>query len=322
MSGGGGNGGGSGRQEGRLEKRLAALRAVNRPGLACFLAAGDPNPPASARLLDALVEGGADIVELGMPFSDPMADGPAIQAASRRALAAGTTLEGVLELAAGFRRRHGEHPLVLMGYCNPILKAGAEGFCRRAAEAGADALIIVDLPPEEEDELRTRRRRRRACVGIRLLAPTSGPERRALLLEGAEAMVYYVAVRGITGTRQAEAGALRAALARLRAETPLAVAAGFGLREAGDLAALQGGADVAVVGSALVELIAESVNANGGGAGANGGARPSGLEGAALEELAGRMTAKVRALKAGLMEGRELQPREAAGPREARRPSA
>ena len=251
----------------RLDKCFANLRADKRTGLIAFMTAGYPDLETSSLLLDALVEGGADIVELGMPFSDPMADGVSIQAASLKALRAGTTLEKTLNLARAFRHRHPEVPLVLMGYYNPIYHYGGQAFAIQASEAGADGLIIVDLPAEEEAELR-QHTDPQGLHWIRLLTPTCTSSRLATLLHGAGGFLYYVAVRGITGTQQADAQELTERLAWLSGQTQVPLAVGFGLRTAADLAALRGKASAVVVGSALIERVAQ--------------ATAKGLQGAAL----------------------------------------
>ena len=241
----------------RLEKCFADLRKNERTGLITFMTAGFPDLEATPLLLDALVAGGADIIELGMPFSDPMADGVSIQAASLQALQAGATLKKTLELARNFRTRHPETPLVLMGYYNPIFHYGTEAFARTAAEAGADGLIIVDLPPEEEAELR-QHSDRHGLHWVRLLTPTCTTTRLKTLLHGAGGFLYYVAVRGITGTQRADEQERTARLADLKQQTQIPVAVGFGLRTAEDLRKLKGKADAAVVGSALIERVAAS----------------------------------------------------------------
>ena len=266
----------------RLESCFVRLRESRRTGLIAFMTAGYPDAETSALLLDALVEGGADIVELGMPFSDPMADGVSIQAASVAALRSGMTLAQTLSIAEAFRARHAEVPLVLMGYYNPIYHFGAEAFAIRAAEAGVDGLIVVDLPPEEEGELRLHTDKR-GLHWVRLLTPTSSEARLAKLLHGASGFLYYVAVRGITGTQRADELELAQRLAWLGGQTQVPLAVGFGLRTAEDLAALRGKASAAVVGSALIERVAA--------------ASERGLQGAAL---ATDLVHAVRELRQGL----------------------
>ena len=247
-------------QQSRLEGCFAKLREQGRTGLITFLTAGDPDIETSSLLLDSLVEGGADVIELGIPFSDPMADGKAIQEASLRALQAGASLEKTLDLARGFRARHEQVPLVLMGYYNPIHHYGGERFAEAAEQAGVDGLIIVDLPPEEEDELRAHTESR-GIDWIRLITPTSAGERLATLLQNARGFLYYVAVKGITGTQRAESADLRARIEELRAHQKQAVpiAVGFGLRTQADVVPLRGVADAVVIGSVLVECVAAGV---------------------------------------------------------------
>ena len=237
----------------RLTRTFAAL---NRPALITFVTAGDPSPAQSALILDALIEGGADIVELGMPFSDPMADGPSIQASSLRALAAQTTLITTLHQAAAFRVAHPDTPLILMGYLNPILAHGAARFAADAAQAGVDGVIVVDLPPEEAPDLAPQL----AAHGlhlIRLATPTTDAARLPQVLAGASGFLYYVSVAGITGAGSATADTIGEAVARLKAATDLPVAVGFGIRTPEQAAAVaRSGADAVVVGSAIVDTIA------------------------------------------------------------------
>ena len=204
----------------RIEAAFANARAADRGILGVFVSAGDPDRATSEAILDALVEARVDLVELGMPFSDPMADGPAIQAASLRALKAGMTLSGTLEIAKAFRDRHPDTPLVLMGYYNPIYIYGVEAFLADAADAGVDGLIIVDLPPEEDDEL-CLPARAAGLDFIRLVTPTSDAERLPVVLGTASGFVYYVAITGITGTRSAAADSISAAYSRISAVTDL-----------------------------------------------------------------------------------------------------
>ena len=246
----------------RLAARFTALKRAGRGGLVTFVTAGDPDAATSRAILLGLPEAGADVVELGMPFSDPVADGPAIQAASERALKAGATLRKTLELARAFRAAHAETPLVLMGYYNPIYRYGVDAFARDAAAAGVDGLIIVDLPPEEADELAGPARAAGLHL-IRLVTPTTDAKRLPVVLEGAGGFVYYVAIAGITGTRSAAAGSIASAVARIRRATELPVAVGFGIKtpaQAGEISRI---ADAAVVGSSLVERIAGALDADG-----------------------------------------------------------
>jgi tryptophan synthase alpha chain len=232
--------------------RLSAAFARPVPALVTFVTAGD-GP--TAEILDALVAGGADVIELGMPFTDPMADGPAIQAANLRSLGAGTTTADILALAKGFRARHAHVPLVLMGYANPMLRRGPEWFAGAAADAGVDGVICVDIPPEEDDALGPALR----AVGIdpiRLATPTTDAKRLPAVLDGASGFVYYVSVAGITGLQQAAQSSIADAVARLKAATELPIAVGFGIRTPEQAAAVARVADGVVVGSAIVEIVA------------------------------------------------------------------
>ncbi|MFI4985908.1 MAG: tryptophan synthase subunit alpha [Alphaproteobacteria bacterium] len=250
------------RQENRIARRFAALKAEGRAGLVTFITAGDPDGDTSLALLEALPAAGADLIELGMPFSDPMADGPAIQAAGQRALKAGMTLRKTLAMAQSFRAGERATPLILMGYYNPIYSYGNEAFVRDAAAAGVDGLIIVDLPPEEDEELRPLAEAA-GIASIRLVAPTTGAARLATVLEHASGFVYYVSITGITGTRSAELDRVEAAIERVRARTTLPLAVGFGIKTPEDAAGFARFADAAVVGSALVQVIASGLDAAG-----------------------------------------------------------
>jgi tryptophan synthase alpha chain len=248
----------------RIDSTFAKAKSEGRGILGIFVTAGDPDRQTSEAILDALVTSKVDLVELGMPFSDPMADGPAIQAASLRALKNGMTLAGTLELARGFRQRHPDTPLVLMGYYNPIYIYGVDRFLADAAEAGVDGLIIVDLPPEEDDEL-CEPATEAGLDFIRLVTPTSDEKRLPIVLGSASGFVYYVAITGITGTRSAAADTISAAYARISAATDLPVVTGFGIRtpeQASEAARLSDGA---IVGSAVVEIIADTIGADGKG---------------------------------------------------------
>ena len=248
----------------RIANAFANARAENRGILGVFVTAGDPDAQTSAGILDALVDSNVDIVELGMPFSDPMADGPAIQAASLRALKNGMTLAGTLEIATAFRARHPDTPLVLMGYYNPIYIYGVDRFLADAVAAGVDGLIIVDLPPEEDDEL-FEPARTAGLDFIRLVTPTSNAARLPVVLGSASGFVYYVAITGITGTTSAAGDSISAAYERITAATDLPVVTGFGIRtpeQAGEAASRSDGA---IVGSAVVEIIAESLDSSGNG---------------------------------------------------------
>ncbi len=246
----------------RLDRRFAELRAANRAGLVTFVTAGDPNYEVSREILFNLPEAGADIIELGMPFSDPMADGPAIQASSLRALRNGQNMRKTLALVAEFRKLDPRTPLVLMGYYNPIYAYGVAAFLKDAVKAGIDGLIVVDLPPEEDDEL---------CLPaikaglnfIRLATPTTDDRRLPTVLANTSGFLYYVAIAGITGTKSASIDDVSAAIGRLRRATDLPIAVGFGIRNAEQAAAIARIADAAVVGSAIVDRIAAAVDAAG-----------------------------------------------------------
>ena len=239
----------------RIARRFAALRAQGRAGLVTFITAGDPDPESAAALLAALPAAGADVIELGMPFSDPMADGPAIQASSQRALAAGMTLPKTLAMVRAFRAGDGDTPIILMGYFNPIYRYGTDRFIADALAAGVDGVIVVDLPPEEDEEL---------CgpaldAGlhfVRLATPTTDDRRLPKVLEHSSGFLYYVAIAGITGTRSANAEVVSGAVARLRRSTDLPIAVGFGIRTPEQAAEIARFADAAVVGSSIVDRIA------------------------------------------------------------------
>ncbi len=225
--------------------------AFSAPALVCFITAGDGD---TAVNLDALVAGGADVIELGMPFTDPMADGPAIQEANLRSLGAGTTTADVFSIAAAFRQRHPDVPLVLMGYANPMVRRGPEWFADQCAKAGVDGVICVDIPPEEDDALGPQLRAA-GIAPIRLATPTTDAKRLPHVLEGSGGFLYYVSVAGITGKQQAAQASIAEAVARLKAATDLPVAVGFGVRTPEQAAAIAQVADGVVVGSALVELV-------------------------------------------------------------------
>ena len=233
--------------------RLSTTFTKSHPVLVCFVTAGDGDTAAN---LDALVAGGADVIELGMPFTDPMADGPAIQAANIRSLGAGTTTADVLRIASDFRVRHPEVPLVLMGYANPMVRRGPEWFAAAAKDAGVDGVICVDIPPEEDDALGPALRAA-GIAPIRLATPTTDARRLPQVLEGSAGFLYYVSVAGITGKQQAVQTSIDEAVARLKAATDLPVAVGFGVRTPEQAAAIARVADGVVVGSALVELVGE-----------------------------------------------------------------
>ncbi len=243
----------------RIDRRFAGLESERRAALVTFITAGDPDPATSLAILRALPAAGADVVELGMPFTDPMADGPAIQMSSQRALKAGQTLKKTLGTVRAFRAADDATPLVLMGYYNPIYIYGVERFLRDAISAGVDGLIVVDLPPEEDDEL---------CLPalaaglnfIRLATPTTDDRRLPAVLANTSGFVYYVSITGITGAAAPDAARVAAAVARIKRHTRLPVAVGFGVRTAAQAAAIAAGADGVVVGSALVNALAASLD--------------------------------------------------------------
>jgi len=243
----------------RIEARFAALRAEGRGGLVTFVTAGDPDTELSTEILAGMPAAGADIIELGMPFTDPVADGPAIELASGRALAGGHNMVRTLAMVRGFRETDNETPIVLMGYYNPIYAYGPERFAADAGSAGVDGLIVVDLPPEEEAEFSVPARAAGIDM-IRLVAPTTTDERIATLVENASGFVYYVSVRGITGTSSAAAGDIESNVARIRKQTDLPIAVGFGIRTPTQAADVAGVADAAVVGTAIVEKVAGALN--------------------------------------------------------------
>jgi tryptophan synthase alpha chain len=238
----------------RLSRRFAACAAQDRAALVTFVTAGDPDLDRGPSILAALVAGGADIIELGMPFTDPMADGPAIQAGNIRSLTSGTTLRAVLAMIRAFRTTDDTTPLILMGYFNPILAYGVEAFADDAADAGLDGTIVVDLPPEEDAELAPMLRGH-GLHNVRLATPTTDAKRLPAVLSGASGFVYYVAVAGVTGTASAADADIATAVARLKAATRLPVAVGFGIKTPAQAAAVGLHADGVVVGSALVSLI-------------------------------------------------------------------
>ncbi|HEX4077261.1 MAG TPA: tryptophan synthase subunit alpha [Rhizomicrobium sp.] len=241
----------------RIAARFEALRRAGCAAFVPFITAGDPDAETSLALLEKLPAAGADLIELGVPFSDPMADGPAIQASSQRALAGGMTLAKVLDLVRRFRARDTATPLVLMGYYNPIHAFGTARFAKEAALAGVDGLITVDLPPEEDEVLRAPAAAQELDV-IRLATPTTDERRLDTVLNGAGGFLYYVSIAGITGTKSYSTEDVRHAIARLKARTELPCAVGFGIRTPEQAAEIARFADGAVVGSAIVARIGEA----------------------------------------------------------------
>jgi tryptophan synthase alpha chain len=233
--------------------RLTTAFTKAHPALVTFVTAGDGDTAAN---LDALVAGGADVIELGMPFTDPMADGPAIQKANIRSLAAATTTADIFAIATAFRSRHENIPLVLMGYANPMTIRGGDWFAAECVKAGVDGVICVDIPPEEDPELGPALRDAGVSL-IRLATPTSDAARLSVVLEGSSGFVYYVSVAGITGLQQAAQTSISEAVARLKAATDLPIAVGFGVRTPQQAADIARVADGVVVGSALVDIVAE-----------------------------------------------------------------
>jgi tryptophan synthase alpha chain len=271
---------------GRIQIRFAELARQRRAGFVAYVMGGDPDPETALAILKGLPAAGADIIELGIPFSDPMADGPSIQRAALRALSAGMTLDGVLDLARRFRLSDTTTPIVLMGYLNPIISQGFEAFAAKAAAAGVDGLIAVDCPPEEADPLAGALDARGIDL-IRLAAPTTDDARLAIVARGTRGFVYYVSVAGVTGVKAAAAADVAPAVARVRAASGLPVAVGFGIRTPDQAAAVARVADAAVVGSALVDAISEAI--------ADGG------------DPAARALATARALGQAVRSARELE---------------
>lgn len=246
----------------RISERFALLKKHRRAGLVAFITANDPNPEVFAEILEGLPSAGADIIEIGIPFSDPMADGPSIQAASQRALKHHTTVKTVLAAVEKFREDEIETPVVLMGYYNPIYRYGPQEFAEHASNAGVDGVIVVDLPPEEAEELDVHLRANNIHL-IFLTAPTSSDARLPAIVGRASGFVYYVAIAGVTGTATADEHAVRKAVARLRKHTALPVAVGFGIKTPEQARAIAAHCDAAVVGSAIVDIIAKGVRADG-----------------------------------------------------------
>ena len=267
----------------RMDRRFAALRKDGRAALVTFTMAGDPDEATSLAIIKALPKAGADVIELGMPFTDPMADGPAIQAAGLRALKAGQNMKKTLAAVREFRAGDDATPIVLMGYYNPIYVYGSERFLADAKSAGVDGLIIVDLPPEEDAELAVPARAAGLDI-VRLATPTSDEARLPAIVAHASGFLYYVAITGITGTRAVDAASVRVAVERLRRFTPLPIAVGFGIKTPAQAAAVAKAADAAVVGSVIVDRLALNLD----------------LDGRAKPGLVEAVLADTRALAAGI----------------------
>lgn len=261
----------------RLGDVFAELRDRNRSALVTFITAGDPAPETTVPLMHALVSAGADVIELGVPFSDPMADGPVIQAASERALAAGVSTADVIAMVRRFREQDAKTPVVLMGYLNPIEIMGYEQFAAAIADAGVDGIIVVDMPPEEGAGL-GEVLKSNGIDNVHLLAPTSTPERIGLICDDASGFIYYVSLRGVTGAATLDLGEVRSRLSEIRKRTDLPLGVGFGIDSAAAAAEVARFADAVIVGSALVRIVAE-----------NAGDRNAMLEGASefIRELSG-----------------------------------
>jgi tryptophan synthase alpha chain len=274
--------------ETRIDRRFASLKAEGRPALVTFVMAGDPDHETSLAILRALPAAGADVIEIGMPFSDPMADGPAIQLAGQRALEGGETLRKTLDMVRAFRTGDAHTPIILMGYYNPIYSMGSEAFLAAAREAGVDGLIVVDLPPEADDEL---------CLPamahgisfIRLATPTTDDKRLPKVLANTSGFVYYVSILGITGTASPDANRVAEAVTRIKRHTILPVAVGFGVRTAAQASAIGRGADGVVVGSAIVSAVAGSLDGEG---------RATAGTVTAVRDLVAELAAGVRAARA------------------------
>ena len=271
----------------RIDRRFTALKDEGRAALVTFLMAGDPDFESSLAIISALPAAGADVIEIGMPFTDPMADGPAIQAAGLRALKSGQTMIRTLQLVRTFRANDTTTPIVLMGYYNPIFIYGVDRFLVDAKAAGVDGLIVVDLPPEEDDEL---------CLPalkaglnfIRLATPTTDDNRLPTVLRNTSGFVYYVSITGITGMAAPDTGKVNDAVARIKRYTNLPVAVGFGVRTADQARVIAEGADGVVVGSALIEALRTSLDSNG---------RPTAGTVSAVTELVSELTEGVRSAR-------------------------
>ncbi len=245
----------------RLQTRFAALKQENRAGLVTFITAGDPSSEISLEILNGLPKAGADIIELGMPFSDPMADGPAIQLSSQRALKNGASMINTLQMVESFRKKDAVTPIILMGYFNPIYRYGSQKFLTDAISIGVDGLIIVDLPPEQDDELC------HACLTtglnwIRLTTPTSDSNRLSRILKNSSGFIYHIAIAGITGTRSAEIEELEDTVKGIRSQTDLPIAVGFGIKSQSQVTDIGRFSDAVVVGSALVNTVKSALEQN------------------------------------------------------------
>ncbi len=272
----------------RLDRRFAQLKSEGRAALVTFVTAGDPDVETSLEILKGLPAAGADLIELGMPFSDPMAEGPPIQASSERALKAGMTLNRVIDMARAFRENDQDTPLILMGYYNPIYSMGVAAFLAAAKAAGVDGLIVVDVPPEADEEL-CLPAMRAGLAFIRLATPTTDEKRLPRVLENTSGFVYYVSIAGITGTAAPDTGKVAAAVKRIKAKTALPVCVGFGVKSPDQAATIASVADGVVVGSALVNAVRDSLDAG----------RVSARTVAAVHDL-------VRALAQGVRAGRRV----------------
>lgn len=271
----------------RIDTRFAELKAEGRPGLVTFVMAGDPDPDCALEVLKGLPAAGADVIEIGMPFSDPMADGPSIQLAGQRALKGGQTLAKTIGMVRAFREDDQTTPIVLMGYYNPIYIYGNERFLDDAKSAGVDGLIIVDVPPEADDEL-CKPAMERGINFIRLATPTTDAERLPRVLENTSGFLYYVSITGITGAAAPDPDKVAASVAAIKQSTDLPVAVGFGVRSAEQAAAIGKGADAVVVGSALVGAIADTLDENG---------KASDRTAAAVHGLVSELASGVRSVK-------------------------
>lgn len=238
----------------RFDEKFKALKADNKKALIPFIMAGDPDMTVTRKHLDALVAGGADVIEIGMPFSDPVADGPTIQAAGLRALKNDISLDQIMECVSDFRENNQTTPILLMGYYNPVYQYGVQNFCSASVKAGVDGVILVDLPPEEEGEF-TPHAKNAGLDLIKLITPTTDEERLKTILKNAGGFVYYVSVAGITGDKSAQYDQVERAVDMIRTQTDLPVAVGFGIKTRNDVASVHKFADAAVVGSALIKYL-------------------------------------------------------------------